>query len=397
MPHARKRHLEPWVAKYLKASPSISLIGQRQTGKTTLLKAHARQIHLLDKESVRSDLERNLEARLQTGPFPILLDEAQKLPAVFDEIKALMDERKIPGRYLLTGSVRLNSKKLIQESLTGRTLILELLPLGVAETHHKPMGRIWDKLRTARTLEDPKLWDAIQKDSWFTPRQLETYLTHGGLPGICFQRDAVLRDELYQSHIDTLLGRDLQQVYDGNLSQPKVRNFLGLIAQRQGERLNLSELARKVGTTSPTLSKYLAAFEKLFLIRELDSRYYLEDQGMVTHLNPATQDTLLARLKGFVFCELQQQLHYAYRSQLKLESHLPRRGIEIPFILSFKNPARKIAVYVEPETSASSSAMKSLSWYLKANPGALGIILHRGEQHTLYSEKVAALPIYWIA
>ena len=344
MPHARKRHLESWLVKDIKASPSISLVGQRQTGKTTLLKAHAKQIHLLDKEAVRADLERNLEARLQVGPFPILLDEAQKLPAVFDEIKALVDERKIPGRYLLTGSVRLNSKKLIQESLTGRTLILELLPLGVAETHHRPLSEFWQRLLQVRSLEDAKLWDRIEKEAWLTPRQLDLYITQGGLPGICFQRDAVLRDELYQSHIDTLLGRDLHQVYSGSLSQAKTRNFLSLIAQRQGERLNLSELARKVGTTSPTLAKYLGAFEKLFLIRELQSRYYLEDQGMASYLASPSPENSLQRLKGFVFSELQQQLHYAYRSQLNLESHAPRRGMEIPFILNFKTPARKIAV-----------------------------------------------------
>lgn len=382
--------------KYLKAAPSISLIGQRQTGKTTLLKSHAKQSLLLDKESVRSDLERNLEARLQSEPFPLLLDEAQKLPILFDEIKAIVDERRIPGRYLLTSSFSLNSKKLIQESLTGRTLILELLPLGAAETHHQPLSSFWDLIVRAPSLDRPQLWDRIQKEAWMTPKQLETHLNHGGLPGICFQRDPILRDELYQSHIDTLLGRDLQQVYEGGLSQVKTRLFLSLLAQRQGERLNLSELARKVGTTSPTLAKYLAAFERLFLIRELHSRYYLEDQGMANYLCRPTPENALQRYQGFVFSELQQQLHYRYRSQLTIESHLPRRGLEIPFLLQFQRPARTLALMVEAEPEASTSSLKALTWYLKSHPTARGLILHQGDRATPYSEKIAALPLRWI-
>jgi predicted AAA+ superfamily ATPase len=396
MPHARKRHLESWIAKFIKASPSISLIGQRQTGKTTLLRQHAKQVFFLDKESVRADLERNLDARLKAGPFPILLDEAQKLPKVFDEIKALMDERRIPGRYLLTGSVRLNSKKLIQESLTGRTLVLELLPLGVAETHRRPLGSFWDVLLKAPSLGTRNIWERIQGEAWLTQKGLESHLACGGLPGICFQRDSILRDELYQSHIDTLLGRDLQQVYAGSLSVVKTRLFLSLIAQRQGERLNLSELARKVGTTSPTLAKYLAAFEKLFLIREISSRYYFEDPGMANTLCTPSAETALQRLKGFVFCELQQQLHYRYRSQLKLEGHYPRRGVEIPFILHFREPSRRIAIVVEIEKQASTSSLKALTWYLKSRPDTMGLVLHQGEQATTYSDKVAALPMRWI-
>ena len=396
MPHTRARHLSQWIKHYLKASPSLCLIGQRQTGKTTLIQSLAKKEYRLDRESVRADLERNLQSRLESGPFPLLLDEAQKLPALFDEIKASIDEKKIPGRYLLTGSVRLSSKKSIRESLTGRTLVLELLPLGLAETHHRPLSPIWDWLFDQKNPLDHSLLLKIQKQAWAHEKDLFRFLGSGGLPGICFQRDSDLRNELFQSHLDTLLGRDLSTIHASKLSQSKLSQLLILLAEQQGEPLNLSQLARKVGTTSPTIKAHLQAFEALFLVRELGKSYYFEDQGMASFLQshqPALPQTEMRRL---IFSELQQQLHYRYRRQVKLNAHQPKRGIQIPFVLTPALPGRPVAIMIEGETVASQSSLKAMSWFLKKKPRTIGLILHLGKTPLIHSPQTLSLPAHWV-
>src|SRR5690349_12393229 len=109
MPHRRSRLLNPWIKKLIKSAPALGLIGMRQTGKTTLLEELAGIVYRFDQETNVVRFERESETLLQEGPFPILLDEVQKCPSVFDEIKAQVDKKKAPGRYLLTGSVRFSS------------------------------------------------------------------------------------------------------------------------------------------------------------------------------------------------------------------------------------------------------------------------------------------------
>lgn len=140
-----------------------------------------------------------------------------------------------------------------------------------------------------------------------------------------------------------------------------MRLFLSLLSGRQGDPLNLSEMARKVGTTSPTLKNYLQAFEALFLIRELGSCYYFEDQRMASFLNSFTEALPEMNLRRFLFAELQQQLHYRLRSQAHLECYQPRRGVPIPFIFTAKKPGRKLAIIAIESAYLVSQAASSWS------------------------------------
>jgi predicted AAA+ superfamily ATPase len=395
MPHSRPRFLDPWIKKFIRSSSAIGLIGMRQTGKTTLLAGSAKTIVRFDREANVAQFQRESEALLNEGPFPILLDEVQKYPAAFDEIKARVDERKTPGRFLMTGSVRFNSKREIRESMTGRIVILELLPMGLAEAHHRPLAEAIPRIISGMAHAEKTL-EALHRANWVSLPILRQHLEAGGLPGICFNRDLIVRQEMMDNHLDTLLGRDLRQVYQSKLPVARLRELLRLLAAESGLPLNKSRLARQLSTTVPTLGAHLEALEALFLIRPLGKGYYLEDLGLATHLGRFDHSSVLTDLRRQVFAELQQQIHYRFRSTAQLSTYVSTSGAQIPFVLSFEDRSR-LAILVDEGDRPSNGNLKMATWFLKKHGDrAKCLILHTGKEGAVIGPRVLAMPHNWL-
>ena len=110
MPHLRFRILTKVLLASVKHSPVISVFGQRQSGKTTLLKNIANSTNSFDNPQWVKTVSEQGTAILDSLKKPALLDEAQKYPPIFDLVKLKVDETRRPGQFLLTGSVRFSKK-----------------------------------------------------------------------------------------------------------------------------------------------------------------------------------------------------------------------------------------------------------------------------------------------
>jgi len=135
-----KRALQPVIKKFLKAFPAIVALGPRQVGKTTLVKLIAKtnkkkSIYLdLEKHSDFDKLDRDAEEFL--GSYLnecVLIDEVQRMPKLFPLLRALIDEKRKPGRYIITGSASPDLLKGASESLAGRVVYFYLHPVGLHE------------------------------------------------------------------------------------------------------------------------------------------------------------------------------------------------------------------------------------------------------------------------
>ena len=126
--------------KFLKMSSSfkvVMLTGARQVGKSTMLKHLAKdsgRVYVsMDDLNLRELAQRDPKLFFQIYQPPILIDEVQKAPALFEEIKLLCDESDERGRFWLTGS---QSKRLMRQagdSLAGRICILKMFSLSAKE------------------------------------------------------------------------------------------------------------------------------------------------------------------------------------------------------------------------------------------------------------------------
>lgn len=391
--HLRERHLLPSILKLTKSSPCVGLVGLRQVGKTTLFKSISNTALSFDSEASVARFERESSSLLKDGPFPLLLDEVQKYPKIFSEIKAIVDERRIPGRYLLTGSVRFTLKKDVRESLTGRIVTLELLPLGLAEAHRRESPLWLDVLTDAPNKIDRHL-DGLKNKNWASLKQCDNFLVTGGLPGICFHRDVKLRNDQFASQLDTLLGRDLAMLYKSKLSVNQCLEILKLISTNQGLPLNRAMAARKISTTSPTLEKLLTALENLFIIRPFNGGYYIEDQGLATFLSQFDHIDDHTQIRRLVWTELQQMLHYQYRGEIRLSGAHSKAGGHVPFVIETKRK-QKVAVFPEPLDRPSNGSLKIATWFQKKNPGAVAVFLHRGTQANVVAKNTFSMPVNW--
>jgi len=363
----------------------------RQVGKTTLMKTLVRKFITLDDENIATRFRAGDFSRLDEPGSPLGLDECQKVAGVFDAVKLRIDERKQMGRYLLSGSVRFLSKRNIRESLTGRTQILELLPLSLAEAQSRSPK---DLLRCAREKSFAHAKLRLEGHPPTPAGQIENHLVCGGLPGICFKRESRLRFELHDIHLETLLSRDLPLLYASRVSIGRLRELLRLVALHEGEPVSHEELARKVGASPPTIKALLEAFQALYLVRLAGKNtYYLEDLGLSHHLLPTALKPRRQILRSFVFHELLCLLHYQYHRSIEIIPYRTRGGAEVPFTIRSQEFKIDVAITVDPEPLHSEKSLKSLGSYAKRHPSARLIALHTGTESYQNTRGIWCIPI----
>ncbi len=109
---------------------ALVLEGPRGVGKTATAARRARAIHRLDDEATRAVVAAQ-PARATAGDAPVLVDEWQRVPETWDAVRRAVDDRRVPGRFLLTGSVSPVSPP--THTGAARIVSVRLRPLSVAE------------------------------------------------------------------------------------------------------------------------------------------------------------------------------------------------------------------------------------------------------------------------
>ncbi len=135
-----ERRITNHLVMALSRHPVVAIIGPRQCGKTTLAKSIYDRV---DKEVLYLDLENRSDEIKLTYPTLIfqdnrekliIIDEAQRMPALFPQIRSEVDEKRMPGRFLLLGSASPELNKQFSESLAGRIHYIQLYPFDLLET-----------------------------------------------------------------------------------------------------------------------------------------------------------------------------------------------------------------------------------------------------------------------
>ncbi|MDP3177728.1 MAG: ATP-binding protein [Spirochaetaceae bacterium] len=233
------RLLESALRKAAEYYPVLTVTGPRQSGKTTLVqavwpeKAYAslEDPDVLDfaREDPRAFLE-------QGGEAGLIVDEAQRDPALFNYLQGYADRSK-PGRFVISGSNNFLLMEKISQSLAGRTAVLVLMPFSGEEIGAEALGSSWEEAA----------WRG------FYPR-----VRSGGLPADTFAKD----------YVATYVERDLRLVK--NVSDLSAfRGFLELCAGRAGQLVNLSALGADAGIAVNTTKEWLSLLETSWLVMRL--------------------------------------------------------------------------------------------------------------------------------
>jgi hypothetical protein len=275
------RFLERILPQYSEETRKIVLItGARQTGKTTLARNHYSTIRYinLDAPENRDSLRAVPTEFWSRDVGNAILDEAQKLPTVFEKVKYAFDEGSISFQVILGSSQILLIKK-IRESLAGRVSIYELWPLLMCELLYQrdadnPPSPLIDRLITDQKIDDvlknePSVLfgkeRALRKDAE------EHLLRWGGMPALLGLKDEE-RWKWLKDYGYTYLERDLADLARLDDLEP-FRDFQRLSSLRSAKLLNYSELARDTGISVDTARRYLEYLKISYQVTMLKPYY----------------------------------------------------------------------------------------------------------------------------
>ena len=262
------RRAQKTVEEMLGIFPAVALLGARQVGKTTLARKVAG-----DRPSVLFDLEKEADRRLLLSDASghlcehdgklIVLDEVQKIPNIFEEIRVAIDHLNpdAPGRFLLLGSASGSLLRQSRENLYGRVATVELFGLDCLEI--APDG-------------DPELL-------W----------RRGGFPRSYLAEDDATSMKVRSQICRPMFVENLAAA-ESKVSADSLERLLACLARQQGGIANMQEIAGELEITATTVTRHVSMLEQMMLVRRLPAfaraggqssvkrpRYYIRDSGIL--------------------------------------------------------------------------------------------------------------------
>jgi uncharacterized protein len=229
---ALKSKLLEMISKY----PIVTLMGPRQSGKSTLLRTSFPDYQYVSLEDLDMRLFATEDPRgfLTTYPDKTIIDEVQRVPELFSYLQTHVDKENKDGMYLLAGSHNFLLMESINQSFAGRTAILRLLPFSHDEMK---MGNI-------------------------LPNTIDEEIYKGNYPRLYDKN--ITPTDYYPYYIQTYVERDVRLMKNiGDLS--KFIRFIKLCAGRIGQLLNLSGLANECGVSVSTATAWISLLEASYI------------------------------------------------------------------------------------------------------------------------------------
>jgi len=246
-----KRHVEITAEKLSQMFGAVLIAGPRQVGKTTMLENMTKNINYvsMDDPILRASVEESSSTFFKDNPPPIFVDEIQKAPELFNQIKLLLDRSHKKGQFFMCGSQQFRMMKGVSESLAGRIGLCTLLGFSIREMHNVDFYEPF--IPTEEYFEKRKktVKEISYDDVWYT-------IWRGSMPELLLNPDFDW-NFYYSSYVRTYIERD---VHDLTVIGDTIKftNFMIAAAASIGQLLNLSSLARDVGISTTTAERWMS-------------------------------------------------------------------------------------------------------------------------------------------
>ncbi|MFH0796345.1 MAG: ATP-binding protein [Candidatus Omnitrophota bacterium] len=399
----RKRWIVPALLSATKEHPVVVLTGARQVGKSTILLEDPAfqdwKYFTLDDFNLLSMAHQEPEAIWQNQK-KVIIDEVQKEPRLLSTIKQAVD-RDRTVRFILSGSANLLLMEKSSESLSGRAVYFNLLPMSLAEIEGRPCPNILSDLLAGK-------FPSVGKATKPVPKPCHL-MVEGFMPPILTIKTSQGQLRWWEGYIATYLERDLRQLSRVE-SLTDYRRVMEAIALRSGQLLNQTEVSRDVGVTQTRVYRYLNLLEVTCLLKKVPAfhlnrtsrlikhpKYYFIDPALASYLAGyfTPEDLRAARELGGIF-EALVLLHLTILSELLLPAGRifywrTVAGQEVDFIL--EQGKSLIAFEVKYSDTPRYDDTKGLRAFVKEFPEATaGVLVHTGEEVKFLGEKIIALP-----
>ena len=400
-----QREITPKLMEALEEDPVVFLRGPRQAGKTTLAASlkDGRQYHTLDDLATLAAAKSDPEAFVAALAARVVIDEVQRVPELLLAIKRQVDQERVPGRFLLTGSSEIRATGAIAESLAGRMRMLDLLPLSQSEIAGGSgawIDELWDGTLGK---DGTKVWDKAE---------LLTGIMRGGFPEPVARKSVAGAQRWLRAYADALIERDMTDLARiGDVAQ--MSRLLSLIGSRTAAMANYADFARVLGVPLTTVRRYLALAQAVFFSFELPAwagnttarlvrqpKLHLCDTGIACVLagldgkSMGNQPILLGQIfETFVVTEVRKAAAWSPRD-LRLSHFRSHAGREVDLVIEARD-GTLCALEMKLGSTVRAGDFAGLR-HLQETVGPKfrhGYVVHSGDRLVSFTPNLHALPV----
>lgn len=364
-----KRSLTPYIQKLATKYPVVTLLGPRQSGKTTLVKAaFPKKVYVnMEDTEQRSLATLDPKSFMEAYPEGAILDEIQRTPHLLSYIQVIVDQSDQKGLFILTGSHQTELHSAVSQSLAGRTSILRLLPLSLEE------------IRLAH-IPDP----------------IEEVILKGGYPKI--YKEHLPLSNAYSSYFQTYVERDVRQILQVK-DIIQFERFIKLTASRIGQLVNYASLASDVGVSAVTIKEWVSVLEATYILVRLEPYFenfgkrmikspkiYFADTGLACYLlgiesvDQLIKDPLYGNLfENWVVIEL-MKARYNQALDPRLYFYRDVAGREVDLL--FQKGSHLVPIEIKSSKTFSPAFLEGLKYFHAQTPQKAedGALIYAGKQ-----------------
>jgi uncharacterized protein len=401
----KKRRIASVIREITDSLPVVVITGARQVGKSTMLRAEFADYAYLTLDDYAILEQARLDPQsLWQDQDKVVIDEAQRLPELFLAIKLAVDQSERRKRFILSGSTNLYLMEKVTESLAGRAVYVDLLPMTYGEAHG-----------ITAPANFRALWQADSPLSKAAPpvEDLPGVMLRGFMPPVMTLESPRAVLTWLDGYVKTYLERDLRELSQVE-SLIDFRRLMQCLALRTGNILNQADVAKDCGLSHATAHRYIKLLEVSNIISRVPAWYasrskrlvkspkvYFLDPSLSIFLSGYTdRDALVNSREVGGYFETLVHLHLRALCELMTpQTHLyywrtsTRR--EVDFVL--EHGRRILPIEVKLARRPTSADAANLLAFLDEHPQAThGVIVHGGDELFRLHSKVVAVPWWWL-
>lgn len=401
-----KRYTQEKIMTALKDTPAIIIVGPRQCGKTTLVKQILQEdwvyITLDDVNQLQFAKHDPVGFIRQYALRHVVIDEVQRVPELILPIKQSIDENRLPGRFLLTGSANALALPRVADSLAGRLEIVSLLPLAECEINGNPstflakiLSGIIPESRRVRVRE-----------------QLISKVIAGGFPEALLRKEESRRVAWFNQYILSIVQKDMKDL--GQIEHLDIMpRLIQVMCNQVGNLINYTEVGNTLGLSRQTVARYLQLLEQLFIFQELPAwhrnehkrltktpKAHIVDSGLLCALRRINHEKINrdpqlfgSLLESYVLCELRRLASW-YNEPLYFSHYRDKDQVEVDIVIETMS-GDVIGIEVKASATLRKQDFHGLE-RLKKSVGKnfrIGMVLYDGDYTNSLSENIFSLPI----
>jgi len=348
---------------------AVAVTGARQTGKTTLVKQifKGKPYLSLENPETRNFALEDPRGFLASYPKGAILDEVQRAPELFSYLQEILDNSKVKGLFILSGSNNFLLQQNISQTLAGRLGYINLLPFSIEEL----------------------------KKSKLLPDDDDQLMLKGFYPPIYDQEIPPL--DWCPNYIKTYIEKDVRQIK--NITDLIVfERFIKLLAGRSGQELNNSALAVESGVDVKTIQSWIGILESSFIIYLLKPHFknfnktivkrpkvYFYDTALVCYLlgirnvlHLKTHPLRGSIFEGMVVTELIKKRTNA-GLPINIYYWRDKTGHEIDVIID--NAGKLLPIEIKSGKTLNSEFFKNIEYWSKLSGAEKSVLLYAGDQN----------------